>query len=379
MLIITGCWSNRPLKTLAIVSAVGVDVTGGLLDVSVQLVKASAMGTSEGQTTGGDEKAVINVSLASKSMMYDVRNLFSLVLPKNGYFNHVLLLVISEEAAKLGIADFMDFIDRDHEYDVNQLVVICKGVRASKVLETESEAEKIPAKHIADTIRNTKATSMAYEVDVYDLLKKINTEGEEATAGVFEFRPGSDQSNLMQMDVRGTAVFKGDRLIGYLDADETVALNIIQGNPTEVVWDLINPITGKYFNYEFLEHNTSIEPVIKDGKVSIRVKVETDGACGINTINGDFPVNSSTVKIMVDAAGASVKERLEGLIDRVQHVFKSDIFGFGHIIYQKDPAYWNQIKDDWDTLFQTLPVTVEVHAKLTEFNTNLAYERIHIK
>ncbi|MFZ5974851.1 MAG: Ger(x)C family spore germination protein [Bacillota bacterium] len=375
---LTGCWSNRPLRSLAIVSAVGVDMSGDLLDVSVQLVKASAMGMTEAQGTT-QEKAVLNIYLASHSMMYDVRNLFSLVLPKSGYFNHVLLLVISEEVAKQGIADFMDFIDRDHEYDVNQLVVISKGVRASTVLWTDSEAEKIPAKHIAETVRNTKATSQSYEISVYDLLTKINTEGEEATAGVFQFREGSDQSNLMQMDVRGAAVFKGDKLVGWLDPDETVLLNIIQNNPTEVVWDLINPITGKYFNYEFLGHDTSIEPVIKDGKPSIHIKVDTTGGCGINTINGEFPVNGSTVKTMVDAAGASIKKRLEEVIAKVQHEYKSDIFGFGHKIYQTDPAYWDKIKDNWDTIFETLPVEVEVNARITEFSTNLAYERIHIK
>lgn len=377
IVLLTGCWNNRPLKTLSIVSAVGIDLAGDGVEVSLQLIKASAMGTTEAQAVS-PEKAVLTVQLAGTTQHYDARNLFSTVLPKQGYFNHILLFVISEELAKKGVADILEFQDRDHEYDVNELLVISKGVKASTVIYTESEADKIPAKHIADTIRNTVATAQNCETDVYDFLAKINTEGQEATAGVFQFREGSDHSNLMQMDVRGTAAFKGDKLVGWLDPEETQGLNIIENKAEGAVFDIHNPLAeGKFYNWEFVSNTTSVEAVIKDGKPSINVKAEPVGT--INYVNGEFPVNVSTVKTMTEAAGERIKKIIENTVHKAQHEFKSDIFGFGHKIYQTDPAYWNTIKDNWDTMFQTLPVNVEVNAQTKEFGANLTYERVHIK
>lgn len=364
------------MKSLSIVSAMGVDMSGDLIDASVQLIKASTMGVAEQATS--KEKAFLNVGLTGHTLHYGLRNLFSTVLPKEGYFNHVLLMVISEEAAKKGVADILEFIDRDHEIDVNQLLVITKGVKASKLIYTESEVEKISTKHIADTIRNTKATAQSYKISVYDFLVKLNTEGQEATAGVFQFRPGSDQTNLMQMDVRGTAAFKGDKLIGWLDPEETMSLNMIENKATGGVLDVLNPLVpGKYFNYEFLSNKTSVKAVIENGKPSIRIKVEPTG--GISLITGEFPVNSATVKVMKEAAGDRIKKMIEKTVDRAQHELNSDIFGFGYKIYQTDPAYWNQIKDDWAAIYPTVPVDVEVDAKIKEFGANLAYERIGTK
>jgi spore germination protein KC len=246
------------------------------------------------------------------------------------------------------------------------------------LINTGSEADKIPAKHISDTIKNTKATAQSYKISVYDFLEKINTEGQEATAGAFQFRPSSDQTNLMQMDVRGTAVFKGDKLIGWLNPEETMGLNMIENKAAGAVFDVRNPLVpGKYFVYEFLANKTSVKAVIKNGKPSIRIKAKPIG--GINLVTGRFPVNSNTVKLLQEASGDHIKKMLEKTVDRAQHELKSDIFGFGHKIYQANPAYWNQIKDNWDAIYPTIPVDVEVDAKIREFGVNLIYERIRTK
>ena len=206
MIFITGCWNNRSLKSVGISAAIGIDEEDDLIDFSLQIAKPSAQGSEQAQS---QEKGFMFANLAAVTFHGGARNLFTVNLDRDVYIQHVQLIVIGEELAKKGVADALDFWERDHEANINALVVVAKGLKASKVLQAESDVQKIPAFHIVQTIKNTEASSEAYQINLFDALKKMNTEGEEMTQGSFQFSPGSNQSSLQDMDARGAAAFKG--------------------------------------------------------------------------------------------------------------------------------------------------------------------------
>ena len=52
------------------------------------------------------------------------------------------------------------------------------------------------------------------------------------------------------------------------------------------------------------------------------------------------------------------------VINKVQHEFDTDIFGFGQIIYEDLPDIWKQYKDNWDTGFKELTFEVSCEIKI---------------
>lgn len=378
IVILTGCWNNRPLKSIGMCTAIGIDIPDNNypIEISAQIAKASAMGTTELATK---EKAYVFASLSANTFHGCARNIFSIHLDRDMYVNHIKLIVIGEQFAKNGIADGLEFYERDHEFSMDALVVVAKGLKATKVLQAESELQDVPSIHIYRTIKNTKATSEAYEINLYDALAKMHTEGIEMTVGCFQFEPGSDETSLQNMDVRGAAAFKGDKLVGWLDKDETKALRIVENDLTGGVFDVPNPIEeGTYINYELFAAKTNCKLSIEDNMPSFQIKVEAKG--GISEIHGEkTQVTSSNIKKMESATNELIKQIIEKTLYKAQHEFKSDIFGFGHKIYQDNPSYWEIIKNDWDNIYENMPISVEVKVSTFEFQAGRVYERIETK
>ena len=378
IVLLAGCWNNRPLKSIGICTAIGIDKPDNQypIEISVQIAKSSALGTAE---QAKKEKAFVFSSLSANTFHGCARNLFTIDLDRDLFVNHIRLIVIGEEFAKNGIADGLEFYERDHEFSMDALVVVAKGLKATKVLQAESDLQDVPANHIFRALKNTQATSEAYDISLYDAFTKMHTEGIEMTVGCFQFEPGSDETFLENMDVRGTAVFKGDKLVGWLDKDETKILRILESKLTGGVIEVPNPIEeGKYIAYELFSSKTNFELSIEENMPSFHIKVEAKG--GVCEIHGEeTQVNTDTIKIMETATNEVIKEQIEKTLKKAQQELKSDIIGFGNKIYQNNPEYWETIKDNWDSIYQSMFISVEVEVSTFEFQAGRVYERIETK
>jgi spore germination protein KC len=56
------------------------------------------------------------------------------------------------------------------------------------------------------------------------------------------------------------------------------------------------------------------------------------------------------------------------VVKKVQGEFGSDIFGFGNMIYRKDPKLWKKLREDWSETFSGL--SVEVSSKIEIVTTS---------
>jgi len=47
-----------------------------------------------------------------------------------------------------------------------------------------------------------------------------------------------------------------------------------------------------------------------------------------------------------------------------QKVYKADYFGFGEIVKKNFPSYWRENSEDWDDIFSSAQVNIEVHSNI---------------
>lgn len=153
------------------------------------------------------------------------------------------------------------------------------------------------------------------------------------------------------------AVFKKDKLVGWLNQDESKGFNYIMGNVQSTVGRVPCPNGGELV-IEIMSANGDIVPSYENGKPTFTIKTEinvnvAEVICEIDLKDPD------TIKELEKNIEERQKKLLELVVSVAQEQYKSDIFGFGSTFRKKYPRVWKKIKEDWDEQFPTVEVKYE--------------------
>ena len=90
---------------------------------------------------------------------------------------------------------------------------------------------------------------------------------------------------------------------------------------------------------------------------------------GIGTIyeiNGKINLNKiKNIKKLEKAWNKKLKKDIKETIKKIKEEYKSDIFGFGNMIYKNYPKKWKKIKNNWnDKYFKDLKITIHTNTKI---------------
>lgn len=365
ILICGGCWNYQGLDQMSIVSGFSIDIDKetGLYKVSFQIVDLSGNVNVEG----------INAKILEfegKSLFDACRNAKTAILGKL-YFGHAQVVIISDEIAReKDLRVLLDWMLHDSEMRETLKVVVSTEQTASDVLENETLVGPITAfdisKYIQDDNKVTLSTSYKQLYEIYDTLE---TKGIDLTLPAI---CTTETGGRTIPKLCGTAVFKGERLAGYLSADESkyflFAVDHVKGGL------LTFPASGEgsdNITLEINESKTDRSYTYKDGKLVIKLEPQTDVFLAECEIPVDV-MDKQTIKELEKNAALVLAQRMVQTIQKVQSEFEADIFGFGSLVYKSDYALWQKISKDWGTIFKTLEV--QVNAKVNIISSSLIKE-----
>lgn len=361
LLITPGCWDNRDFSKIVFVAAMGIDKTkDNGIELTLQIIKPQSYKSDQGEKSNSQNSVWVE-SFTGKTVMDAVRNALSTTNRQPNY-SQVLILVIGEDLAKEGIMEALDLCARDHEIQKKIRVLIAKGSTAKKILSLGSSLEAIPAVHISEVLDNEAASPIRRKVELFDVLKDLGSPGINPTIGVIE---PPDQGNMLKdVRVNGVAAFKLDKLVGYLNPEQTMGLLFVLNKIKGGVLNIPHPFNpSKQMTIEIKSSKTDIEVTGYDNQPILKIKVNLQGniadAEGVPGV-----LNKEKAEVIEQEAAAKVKEIIEDAIKTSQQDLKSDIFGFGKYIWQKDPQSWAVIKDHWDDDFSQAQLEIEVKAKV---------------
>lgn len=387
----SACWSRREIETLGFVLALGVDRAArqDLVQLTVQVAKPVAIpsGTQAGGGGAMMEKPFWTVGGTGRTAFEALRNLHRLS-PRRLYLAHNRHLIFGEEAARQGVGRYLDFFLRHPQSRRLVRVMVVEKSRAADLLQAEFELEPLPAEglfFLEEGVRTQLSTGLVVELG--DFLQMLEDEGIEPVAERVELvrkLPGEITGKLERREVlsspklSGAAAFKGDRLVGWLDERETRGLLWVKGEVRGGTVVVPQPeVQGKFATLEILRAKSKVRPVKKDDKVAIAVKVETEAELREAQTFLD-PVNNRELLASIERRLATaIKNEILAAVRRAQADLRSDIFGFGATVHRSLPRDWRRLRDNWDGLFPSLPVEVEVKARLRR--SGLAGRSIQIK
>ena len=367
LITLTGCYNYRELNDLAIVSAISVSKVDEEYNVVVQVVKPK----KEQDTSNINQPNFITF----KSKGETLQEAFRLIVkesPKKIYGAQMQVLLLDESVAKDNLSDILDFFAREPEVRNEFYVLVSKN---DNVLEVLTPLDNISSQNIMESLEaNNKYLGYANLVTFNDLLAYYQNERIQiALPSIYltgNIDEGDKDENIDDSMVDTSvvlgplAIFKGNKLIGYLSEEESLAYNIVMDNITNAL--ITNKYDDdKYIVSELIKSKTDLEVDSKNNKINITVK----GNAAIKEVNYNN-INlkdENNVKKIEDDLNKKIEKLVRNSIKNVTKKYNSDIFGFENLFYKEDYKYYKQIKDEWsDKIFQNLEIKVDSKFEIVE-------------
>jgi spore germination protein KC len=350
-----GCWSYREVDDLTIVAGVAIDKgTKNQYQMTVEIIHISS---------GKDTKMTSKTISAEGKTMFDAaRNMIALA-GKKLYWGHTKLIILSKDVASEGVAKAIEWYNRDYETRDEVHLLISQRPTAKEIFNEPGITDEIKSFALDKMIINQSNLSKAPITNV------LKFDIESKTKGISPVIPAV---NLKQIDgkltpeVMGTAIIKNDKLVGFLNSEETKDLLFIRNEVNDglLIEGMHEKDISTLVSLQIFKNKTKVTPVVEGKDITINLNIDTTVA--IDEINGTTNFSDDEGRMKLEQSAENVlKERIEALIKRTQSEYDADIFEFGSKLWEDKPQVWNSCGDNWEQIFKGLKVNVKarVHIK----------------
>jgi spore germination protein KC len=372
---LTGCWDRNELNELGIVVGLGIDKVGKQYESTIQLVNTGEVATQK----GGSGRAAASVYHERGDTLFEIHRRMSTQSPRKLYFSHLQILVIGEKVAKEGIEKVLDLLSRNYQVRTDFYVVVAKRVKASDVLDILTPVEKIPAQNLFSKLETSdKQWAATGVVKLDELINDLTAKGKDAVLTGIEVtgnkKAGMDRKNVESIDslaklkYYGMAAFKWDKMVGWLNENESKGVNYLL--PSHVKSTLINiPCTkGSKIGIELIRSNIKMKGSFENGKPVIDVNIRAEGNVGEVQCKIDI-TKPKTIQLLEKKTEKSITHEIDEAVKKSKKL-QADILGFGEALHRANPKAWKKIEKTWrEKELQETEVRTHVDLKIRRVGT----------
>lgn len=365
---LTGCWNYRELSELSISTGMSIDKEGDEYKVGMLISNAQKI---QGNSKEGESQTIV-LDGKGKTIVEALKDI-ELSSPKELYIRHLLVVVVSEEVAKEGLNDMLDYLLREPQSRKMFYLVLAKDCKAKDTLKILSPLEAFPSQSISINIEETYhlqaiMTKVTYNSFLQTLLEPGKNPYMNSVTVEGNVAKGEKEDNAKQIEPDATikmgsaGIFKQDKFVGWSSKDENRGINLLTNN-VDFMYST--------FDYKGEPISITLKKVGSKTKVNMKnhiptIDVSVSGKGLINEINQK--VDLEDPKVIADIEKATEKE-LKTYIDKAltmaQDTYQSDVFGYGSLIHKSYPKYWKKVEKDWNEKgFKDLKVNVKIDITL---------------
>jgi len=365
-----GCWSRSEISEKAIVLGTGVDWTeDGLIRLTVQIASPGAFGVS-GEAGGGGQEPKAWVVWAEGKTVQEAERYLAMKVPRTIYWGHSVILVIGEEMAKQGTSLVTNVFTRPRGPREIMWFMVARG-EAKKVLE----AQPLLANTSAQAAGYLTRMETDYSVQLWEYGEMLASKAVQpvvtaiAVQEVGEARgpgPAGKAPPQQGVELSGVAVFKEDKLIGWLDPHETRGLLWLKGKAKKGAITVPSPgEPEREVGIKMRRSSVKIEPEYDGENLWFNVKIYAEGDLVEQQSRVDL-AKPEQIKALENAMSEAIKERTTATLEKAQWEYGVDIFGFGEAFHRKYKKDWRELQNQWDEEFSRAGVNVVVEAHVRQ-------------
>lgn len=328
LLFLTGCYNYNELNDLAIVIAMGIDKIDNEYLVSLEIINTQ----KEDKT---DTSTISNFSIyqAKGNTIEEAVKNISYICPKKIYLSHLEIIIYGEKLAKSGIKSSLDYFARNIEIRGNTIMLVAKNSKASDILKTITPINTINAQNIVSLVKNVNnslGTSIYVTFD--DILSNYLNKNKEIIMPTIII----DEKNNNILKLNDTAIFKNDKLISFLNKENTLGYNILTNNIHEAIINYQN----KNYYISVLINKIKTEITTKDN-LNVDIFIKASG--NITEVNSNINLEDEQVINEINKMIASkIKKIVKSSLSLITSI-NSDILGILDNYYKNNHNAYKEI------------------------------------
>lgn len=343
-----GCWDSLDIKHQALVFGMAVDAApGGGFMVSLQMPQPTP---TAGRRETSLHGAARTVSVVAPTLVEAFPMAQSLVA-QTLQFGHLRAVILGEELARSGAATehVIESLIRSPAMDDSAFLLVAHG-QARDILS--STAQPFVSLFINDLFDNVRQGLPVASRAVWEVLRDIETPGREP------FAPGVTMTGE-GLQLSGTAIFDGFRVVGWLDEAETRGFLFLTGRGDGLL--IAVPTPHGEAGVQILYITSDQRPRVDNGRPVMEVSTRLTGVIMRKPPRLTL-IDSGGFRAISRCTERQVEREMRSALDALQKRLKCDAAGMGRSFFYRMPAAWQ--KFNWKQEFPDLEVRITTHVVL---------------
>ncbi|MBI0575860.1 Ger(x)C family spore germination protein [Neobacillus cucumis] len=361
---------DSTLNKIYIISAIGIDKSRSGYVTSLQIYNPAS-----NSKEGAAEQGAYTYSVEGRTISEAINRIQNR-MPRAIFLDSMKVAVIGESLVKSeGISTLTQYFLRESSFPSNIRLVISKGVNPDKLLQIVTPVQKISGSRF-DEMLDLKQDSWGELSNItadkiVGVLKQNRT---ELTIPYITlkgpFSKGISKSNIEKatpdtiLEMDGFAVFKNQRLSYWLSSSESSLYALTRTNIHDTALVTKCSKQSGYVTWKDVQSKHDIQLQSGKGIPSFLLQVQIKGKLEDVSCNMDTSTVQNIDRLEHDAEQA-LQNQINRLIEKTQNK-KTDINGFAETMYRKQPERWNRLKNNWDSVYSTIPIHTKVRIDILE-------------
>jgi spore germination protein KC len=276
---------------------------------------------------------------------------------------HNKFLIIGEDAARHAFFDIIDFLIRNRQIRITNYLIVSEGKAADK-LNLKAENGDFLSNDLLGKVRNEREWGKS----ISQILQDIANWNSSPYRGFVTGRLSSVKSSNNSEEVlvlNGGSVFNKGKLVGWLNGDEVLVVRLLSEKRKWNDLEFTRIVDFKSSKVTLL-YNVSkkvIHSSYDKGDPKLAINLSLISKMG----EADHPLNLSnpeTILQLEQSASKDVEKMINTCLTHFQKELKVDVIGFSDLFIQYHPKKWRTLRQEWDSVYPTIPIQVHATVKL---------------
>lgn len=390
-LLLGGCWDRTEVEDSAFVSSIGVDIMDSeyLWTFRISETEKLTMGMLSTTTAEPGKLASGVITVRARSLQQALQLLqpsFMRVIS----LEHVRSIAFGEELAEQGLAPVLSQFLRHHQIRRGASIQVVRGTALHPFMNNRPVADVNPVKFFEGARLVQKRFHLSPPIQLHQLYARLSAPGVDPIAGVVGVNemakepPGSElppmggrslvggevpRNGGNPVEFAGTAIFRGDRLVGILTVDETAALLALRGEMGKVYTSVRDPEAKQvYLTFRLHQENKpQFRASFSGSRPVVRVKLQFEVEILSAPVETDYSAPEHRRRLERYIATEYADPLFNTLIEKVYHEWGADPVGIGQLFRTRFATFDDWLAYGWHERVKEIEVTVETDVFIRRF------------
>lgn len=378
--LLSGCYNYRELNELGITTAVSIDYKDNNFYVIAEVINP----IKQQDASSSNNSPFVNYNSSSSSLQDAFRKVV-LESPRQLYAAQLEIIVLSEEVVNNHLEEVLEYFARDPESRTEIKIIVAKTEDSTKAITLQTLLTSLSSSNIINSLDlQSKVLGMSYPVTLNELLNMYIDPYLEVVLpsmtlyGNYEI--GDEKENITTsspkaiVKIDGSTITKDNKILGYLDLEESKILNLINGKLKETI------IKMNYYNgYIIFEPNRIKVSRELDIKNNI-IKINISGYSKTKEIQSNINLKDpKEVEKLNKALNMELEKKITDTFNSIREKYGTDVFDFQELYYRTNYKYFKENCTNWyEDIYPKIKLEVKANVRLYEKGNTLGglrYER----